>query len=671
MNRVQGDATTAVPPPKSSPQTAPRKAAGLYPALSLLSITLLFLSSTTGITLSAMVLFHNLESAEVLDPLSRAVFFVASCVSLVYVFTHLIAARIVYIKSVGSPTVYGKYVAGFAFLLARLGLPVWVAAITLAIFVAVNVGLDLSKGVKDNVPWLNVIISIASFFSLTAVLIVIEMANRPFATLGFSQSWFIRDGDTSAYFENNDLESSTVEAAASFFEKRGKQYERDESLEKHEPMKRKALTKTNHRDAQQRVVRHARTMSMPTPLYTVSSDRSGGCMPNSPSLHSSFAWRPPTRAGSIFKAEDTEPIHNWVTRKDHGSMRQAASGISTDALPRLNGAILPHLLLHKKYSPRRQSLFEEQAENDLRRWTSIGVPPPSFNDVIPIASFQRPLTPLMTMEEENRIMSSGPLTSNGDRELSQHLRTMDDNRPARSHAMAMSISQRVNLTTEEKHVAPVAYMATVSEGLASRLRSDNEVLANEGRRRRRISSDGVDEGRHLACRTESQRDSYHTLRLSKRPPDRHHPIWDTYLPTRRPISPTPTAESVRSNVYNFSRPRISAAVRMQIQVAIRLRDTKQQNSQLSAHRLAKEQMPNPPSTPGSPDRPRTISDATMRDLQDKPKRRTQAEQREIYRRPPSPETLRTARATAVKTRQERLGKRMLRENGAGARIIPP
>lgn len=82
--------------------------------------------------------------------------------SLIYVFTHIAAARTGYIKNYGSPEVYGKYVAGLGFLLARLGLPVWVAAITFAIFVAVNVGLDPSKGIRENLPWLNVIISISS-----------------------------------------------------------------------------------------------------------------------------------------------------------------------------------------------------------------------------------------------------------------------------------------------------------------------------------------------------------------------------------------------------------------------------------------------------------------------------------------------------------------------------
>ncbi|KAF9875229.1 hypothetical protein CkaCkLH20_07495 [Colletotrichum karsti] len=147
------------------------------------------------------------------DPLSRAVFFVASCVSLAYVLTHVIASKTAYIKNQGSPRAYGKYVSGLAFLLARLGLPVWVAAVTLTIFVAVNIGLDVSKGVQQNIPWLNVIISIASLFSLAAVLAAIEMADRPFATIGLSQSWFVR-GEDPLSPEQDDMEPGLVEVVS-------------------------------------------------------------------------------------------------------------------------------------------------------------------------------------------------------------------------------------------------------------------------------------------------------------------------------------------------------------------------------------------------------------------------------------------------------------------------
>lgn len=163
MSRIHDGATTAVQQHISlSTPDQLQRAARIYPALSLLSVALLFLTAAAGIALSAVVLFLNLESTEVLDPLSRAVFFVASCMSLTYVITHIIASRTAYIKSYGSPKAYGKYVARLAFLLARLGLPVWVAATIFAIFVAVNIGLDLSNGIQENIPWLNVIICIAS-----------------------------------------------------------------------------------------------------------------------------------------------------------------------------------------------------------------------------------------------------------------------------------------------------------------------------------------------------------------------------------------------------------------------------------------------------------------------------------------------------------------------------
>ncbi|KAF5512983.1 hypothetical protein CGCA056_v011554 [Colletotrichum aenigma] len=134
--------------------------------------------------------------------------------SLAYVLTHIIAARTAYIKNNGSPKRHEKYVAGLAFLLARLGLPVWVAAVTLAIIVAVNIGLDVSKGIQENLPWLNVIISVASLLSLIAMLAVIEMAERPFATIGLSQSWFVRGEHPFTAPDEEDIDYGLVEVVS-------------------------------------------------------------------------------------------------------------------------------------------------------------------------------------------------------------------------------------------------------------------------------------------------------------------------------------------------------------------------------------------------------------------------------------------------------------------------
>ncbi|KAF4895766.1 hypothetical protein CGCF415_v011769 [Colletotrichum fructicola] len=182
--------------------------------------------------------------------------------SLAYVLTHIIAARTAYIKNNGSPKAYGKYVAGLAFLLARLGLPVWVAAVTLAIIVAVNIGLDVSKGIQENLPWLNVIISVASLLSLIAMLAVIEMAERPFATIGLSQSWFVRGDHPFTAPEEEDIDYGLIEVVSMVKDVKlpptAKQIKARKMLstiqekkeKKPEKRKRKTLTKKNPYEAQ-------------------------------------------------------------------------------------------------------------------------------------------------------------------------------------------------------------------------------------------------------------------------------------------------------------------------------------------------------------------------------------------------------------------------------------
>ncbi|KXH62879.1 hypothetical protein CSAL01_11878 [Colletotrichum salicis] len=586
MSQHYEDATTSVPPLTLPPKTTtPQKANRLYPVLSLLSVILLFISAGAGIALSAVVLFENLESTEVLDPLSRAVFFVASCMSLVYVFTHLVAGRTAYIKNYGSPTIYGKYIAGFAFLLARLGLPVWVAAITLSIFVAVNIGLDLSKGVQENLPWLDVIISISSLFSLAAVLAVIEMADRPFATLGVSQTWFIRGEDPLACPDDDDLEPGIVFMAPSLQDKREKRVEKHGGLGKPEKRKRKTLTKKNPHEPQHRALRHARSMSMPTPLNNVFGDRPGAMMPDSPVFSNAFAWKPPTKDGATPKASGAVTLDDWVTWREYASMRHGGSDISTDASARPDEVILPSMSRHVQYSPRSQALLEEQG-----RSSRYG------------------------------------------------LGTISDHPPTLPH---------------------IATLVTRADGITNSIRPDSNVLPNEGRRRRRISSVSSHEGRRLTYRTESRVTSQHSSRPSTRPPSQHPSV--ATLATK-PASPTLTVRSVRSDVHNFSRPRTSAAARMQSKVARRPRALKQQETENATQPQVDEHRPTSPITPMSPATPRTVRAAAVKTLQDRLGKRNLKKQSEESPRPATPETPRTARATAVKTLQERLGKRMMRRN---------
>lgn len=82
-------------------------------------------------------------------------------------------------------------------------------------------------------------------FSLAAVLAVIEMADRPFATFGFSQAWFIRGEDPLASPDDYDLEPGSTEIMPLFQEKQEKKHEEHDKAEKKQKRKRKTLTKRN------------------------------------------------------------------------------------------------------------------------------------------------------------------------------------------------------------------------------------------------------------------------------------------------------------------------------------------------------------------------------------------------------------------------------------------
>ncbi|CAI0641409.1 unnamed protein product [Colletotrichum noveboracense] len=706
MSRNYEAATIPVLSPRSSPNPPPpQTAARIYPVLSLISVILLFLSAGAGIALSAVVLFRNFESIEVLDPLSRAVFFVASCMSLAYVLTHIIAARTAYIKNNGSPKAYGKYVAGLAFLLARLGLPVWVAAVTLAIIVAVNIGLDVSKGIQENLPWLNVIISVASLLSLIAMLAVIEMAERPFATIGLSQSWFVRGDHPFTAPDEEDIDYGLVEVVSMVKDVKlpptAKQIKARKMLstiqekkeKKPEKRKRKTLTKKNPYEAQlqrqrqqqeqeqHRTLRHARSMSMPTPLNAVFGDSPEPRLPDSPGLHTAFAWKPPTREGTPRAAGAVifEDLGAW---RDRVSLYQTASDISTSASAPSDDVILPSMPRQAHYSPRSQALLlDQQQKYDLRRWTAIGMQSPPFDSRFLDVPFKRPPTPLMTMEDEHRMLGRRPSTRDGDWEANYHLRMHQNSRPSSSHTSRTgrsSMTSRTGFTIRDEppSLPPIATVSSlviastmneVKKTNTNSIRPDSDVLPNEGRRRRRLSN--VSDKRRQTYRTDSR-----SLSQTYRPSSRYV---STISQETRPTSPTMTirsARSGRSDVHNFSRPRTSAAARMQSKVAKRLRAMKNQQQQQQqqlvlsvTRRSVGGETSSSPSTPGTPNTPRTVRAAAVKTLQERLGRRNQQQlPTDGEQRLPSPQTPRTARATAVRTLQERLGKRMMRRNEAEA-----
>lgn len=133
-----------------------------YPFLSLLSVLLVLLSSGSGIALFIVIAVLKLESPG--DFASRVLLLVASCMSIAYVALHLAASRKTYVKNHGSrsPQIYGHYVVALALLLARLSLPVWIAAIVTTAVIAAKTGLDGSRGVQGNMPWLNLLASVSA-----------------------------------------------------------------------------------------------------------------------------------------------------------------------------------------------------------------------------------------------------------------------------------------------------------------------------------------------------------------------------------------------------------------------------------------------------------------------------------------------------------------------------
>lgn len=141
-----------------SRQPKPRR----FPFLSLLSLLLVLLSSGSGIALFVVIALLKLKSPG--DFASRILVLVASCMSIIYVVLHLIASRKTYIKNHGSrsPQIYGHYVVALALLLARLSLPVWIAAVVTTAVIAAKTGLDASRGIQGNVPWLNLLASVSA-----------------------------------------------------------------------------------------------------------------------------------------------------------------------------------------------------------------------------------------------------------------------------------------------------------------------------------------------------------------------------------------------------------------------------------------------------------------------------------------------------------------------------
>ncbi|KAK7964255.1 hypothetical protein PG988_011229 [Apiospora saccharicola] len=186
-----------------------KKAAGRRkrPFFMLIAVILLFLVSGGGVALSVL-LFINPVEAEYVN-LARILVLVASGVSLLYTAIHVRGAFSNYVNDAPHipPHFRGEYVHASALIVARLGIPTWVAA-------AVATALLISKsehplgifGKQIPYPLLFLIACVVALISFIALAATINRNPTPFALAGISSSSLMRrDG---VFFEDDDDEEA-------------------------------------------------------------------------------------------------------------------------------------------------------------------------------------------------------------------------------------------------------------------------------------------------------------------------------------------------------------------------------------------------------------------------------------------------------------------------------
>lgn len=126
------------------------------PVIALLGLLLHFAISGLGVAISVLVVQFNLQvvSAGSLDLVARILLFVASCMSIFYVLMHAFAAREHYVRSHGSPQIFGYFTVAVAVLIMRIGVPVWIGSMVLTALVAANKGFNVEEGLRGNVVWI-------------------------------------------------------------------------------------------------------------------------------------------------------------------------------------------------------------------------------------------------------------------------------------------------------------------------------------------------------------------------------------------------------------------------------------------------------------------------------------------------------------------------------------
>ncbi|KAK7912058.1 hypothetical protein PG985_014539 [Apiospora marii] len=166
------------------------------PFFMLIAVILLFLVSGGGVALSILLFINPVEAEGI--RLARDLVLVASGMSLLYTAIHVRGAFSNYVNDAPHipPHFRGEYVHASALIVARLGIPVWIAA-------AVATALLISKsehplGIFGNqipYPLLDLIICVVALISFIALAATINKNPTPFALAGITSSSLMRRDD--------------------------------------------------------------------------------------------------------------------------------------------------------------------------------------------------------------------------------------------------------------------------------------------------------------------------------------------------------------------------------------------------------------------------------------------------------------------------------------------
>lgn len=131
------------------------------PNIALIGLLIHLIISAAGVAISVLIVHFKLQVslAGTFDLVARVLLFVASCMGIFYVLMHAFAAREQYIRSHGSPQIFGYFTVAVAVLIMRLAVPVWTGSVVLTSFVGALQGFNIDEGLKGNVVWIQLVIA--------------------------------------------------------------------------------------------------------------------------------------------------------------------------------------------------------------------------------------------------------------------------------------------------------------------------------------------------------------------------------------------------------------------------------------------------------------------------------------------------------------------------------